>query len=555
MPQEYLALLDSAAQQGRAVHQQIAQQLDRSLAIQRENSQFEVETTFKGLQFAEQQRKNDADIFEAQVLNGLRAQEMDLKMRELRLREEEQPLIRETRLLQLQAAKDERKARMEAIKAGQFDKTAGIFDDQMGMFLIGTESTDAAKEYYELKAGWRNRVANGEAFDSDAYSRSMQEIMGKYKDAKPSGVWSPESQMIFDSVSPSLGRNYQLKNPVVGRNANSIAGGVISSDSKVFNETMSQFGSLWSDEYRGLLGAARTSYEQNNLILRQAHDELMRLESGRKSIMPDDEKGLSHYKNETERLRTVYKEAADRNQKIMQDAMSGKLDYIEPPKETLEPPKYPGAPDPDKPINPEESKVFGQEGGKDYVYQEVNRKLKEVRNIIDKDGKHGIGNSLDLSWFSDNLTGEVDYDTVLNIRNSIERDLDGIEDIDDQFTADHVNSLLKNLKTTQSIPIDPLLGGTLKETPLTTITTGLRTTAGWVNEDLFGRGDYEYELRFGGDSSVMSKVAQGGNIISSMDDIQKLIAPIKSKEVRDLAKRDIYAALISANLKQSLTTK
>lgn len=566
MPNEYLALLDSAAEQGRAVHQQVAQQLDRTLAIQRANSQFEVETAFKGLEFAEQQRMDDAKIHEMQVRNQLQAGVLEIKKRELELQSQEQPLIHEANLLRLQAAKDSRKAQIEQYKAGQFDKTAAIFDDQMGMFLIGTESTDAAKEYYGLKANWRNRVANGEAFDADAYSTEMNNIMSKYKDVTPTGAWSPESQMIFDSVSPNLGKNYQLKNPIIGRNSNALGGAIIGSSDSDFADIMGKYGSLWNDEYRGLLGTNRVTFKQNEARVRQNHDELERLIGIKSKLDPETNKDLiADYDNRIQSLQQESNTLWKTNQKIMQDAMSGKLGVIEPP-------AVPAAPQSTRlnlPSLDESAKgeglkpVFSVPPSKDSVYGKVYDRLKDVKTMIDPEDRTGIGRSLDLSWFSDNVTGEVDYKTINNIRTSIERDLDSLEDVDEVFNPESLKKLTGNLKGTHAIPISKLLGGALELVP--GFTGALRRNRS-VNifkganlEDVATGNmvvnDPNYYIAFGKPQGKMDKLVEGGKAISSPSDIEELLSVLESRSAREEAKKEIYAALIAANLKESLESK
>ena len=570
MAEEYLALLDSAQRQAQIVHEQVATQLDRSMQLQRENTEFQVGVAMKGLQFAEESRMNDARIHEMEVQNQLRASEFDLRRRELDLKLQEQPLIREARLLSIQATKDERKARIENYKAAQFDKTVSSFNDSMGMFLIGTESQDAAKEYNSLRGQWRNKVANGEEFDSQAYETEMNSIIDKYKDAKPTGVWSPESQMIFGLISPSLERAYQMKNPVVGRNANAVAGSLLTAPADDFTKGMGTLGSLWDDNYRGLIAANRTTYQQNEAVVKNNFMRIREYDDAIQKIDDSTPEGASqkaHYASVMKGLITDNEARSTQNQKIMQDTMSGKLGEVESPPEIKEIKSRLSIPTLQDSASGKNLKpVFSVAPSKDSVFGKVYDGLKKVEEIIDPEKSSGIGKSLDLSWFSDNVTGEVDYATINKIRTSIEKDIDDLDDLDEQFNPENINKLIGNLKGKKSIPINSLLGASLNATPLTMVTSGLRYDTSPDNpknkkslqERSSGNTKYEdlqYALVFGKQGGFLDKIADSGKIISSFDDIQSMLKVIDSKSVRERAKRDIFAALVTANINESLEYK
>lgn len=545
-----LALLSQGAQVTADVFARIDRNLDQVVQVQAQAQQAEMGVRMKGLELAEQARMHDAQITQMNVGNYFRAKEFEL-------REQMLPLQIANENLRIQAMQEQRRRLAQQDSSRSFDVITKDFDDQMGYNLLETANPDHAKAYLALKADWRGRVANGQSFNSTEFAKGVHAINEQYKNsqqAKDEG-WNAETQYLYESISPSLGKSYQLKNPQVAKNRNALGASYYSMPDNQVGGFAGTYGNLFSPEELGGLSSGRTVYQTNqNRIDRnvQAANALYRdLDN------ITDEKMRADTKKRADDLLADADRLQKQNVQLSMDAAQGKfgVQYSQNPDGEMKniPIK---APDLSAYVDKQPDLMgIPAASQSDPEGQTQRDRMNQIAKTLYSKNEQGEQEEnelqgLDFKWFSENRTGNApDRATLTRVRNRVENNIKSLDNIEERFTRDRVTSLLGTLNEEETlIPIS-------KEFFNMAVSTkggGQSAVRKRVNES-----PDQAVIVFGKPAKGMGSLFGLTNAtrLTDYDDIQKYLKKFPTDAERKEAKEEIYAALITASLSHSIVPR
>lgn len=542
MAAETLQLINSAAQVSSDAFNRIDRAMTNAIESNQRSGQFAVEMTAKTADAIEQARMHDASIEKMQIDSKLAGERLamerammplEAKSRSLEIQTKQMMLLRQKQLLDKQNA----------------DQIFSTYDDLSGRQILATGNLDHAKDYLKYKAQWQSHLMNGGRFDAVAFEKGLNQLNTQYV-GKPGTAndedWNPETQYLYESISPKLGRAYEEKNPVVKKNKNGMAVGSLTSTDTGFTTFWDKFGKLFTEEESGYIGAGRSAYQSNEMTIDKLTQENSKL-SLYASVagLPDEE---------VARTQATIKEngqkidaARRQNNLMMANYSQGKYGV---PVEEKEPAKSQEVKQGNTDLKKAEESPLGfkADGNIDFQGQRTKTKLSDIAAVA----KNGIKDKriedtelrfLDLDWFSTNRQGnEPDDATKIDIRERIIEGIDSVGNIGDVITENKMDNLFKvmerNNKNSVSVPISD------------------------YTAELIGLSSYDTSVGVPVVSTAQHRPKSENNFISfgsktgfnSAKAIIERAEKIKNLGDRQEALKELYAALNTAAISQSLNT-
>lgn len=585
MPQEYIALLDSAQRASQSAFDRIDAAMTEQINVRQKLGEFAVNQTQRAAEFGEEQRINDARIDQMKTESYLRAGQLSIEKEKLGLERELAPLRLQSAKLGLESQRYHYTKQKEAEDNKQFNDITDIYDQRIGYDLAKNQSPEMAREYLDYKGQWKARVANGERFDPNEFQKGIDTISGKYKDAQPdtSKPWSAENQYLFENISPGLGKTYGLQHPSVSANRNALAASFYSADDNSASDFISKYGSLYPDQSEiGALMTGRSIYQNNESQIKKSADEIDKIRN-KIALLGEDpdpvqkaslEKNLSLYQD-------VHDKAFATNLKLSSDAAQGKYG-IQPatPIKTVEDVAKETEYDEYIKNNPQSvpgsiAGVKNKNEGSDPTGFKINRRLRDVFNAEQKasgakDWNDSILKGTGFGWFDENRTGEAPDDkTKISIRSTIENNIKAIGDIEKRFTRENISNLLSKIDAEQEIPLSDFAQGILSDAGITHHPANKQTPtdasrfngSSEENKKIRLSEQDDVVIRFGKLNTNKSKIKKGidyitnTNTITSPDQIFQGLNKIKNTAEREEVREELYAALLTALLSSAVTAK
>lgn len=529
--------------------------MTRSLNVQQATNQAEISAGFKAVEFQENQRMHDANIMQLNYSNSLQAQKFAsdsfYKAKEFELEQQLAPLRASAEVLGLQArAFQYQKAQQQASRV-QFNDITKTYDERIGYDLLNKDSPELAKDYLDLKAKYQTQVASGLEFDQPKFESELAGIVGKYKDVEPDKTgWSAQKQYLYDNISPTLGKRYGLKHPSVSRNRNAMAASYLDMTPGDVGDFGQKFGELYEDEEWGQLGSGRVVYQNNKRLIKENEEAASNLEARYAGLVRDPENATQYdaVQSQIQSFRKKAQDAQNQNLQLQTGHAQGK--YGVQPAEI-----------PDKPvIGPDQTKydtksylnksnnIAGYPSQQDEQGKSTFQRISGVAQFLSNGDEPNELKDVDLKWYSSNRIAP-DKKSLTSIRERIEGSIESLGNLDERFTPERANNIISGIKKPASVPISGYLGELLTK------------TAGWdfgqrfpvESGDRSQPKDQQYEINFGPKSSTTAKILMGsGRQIESYEDINTILSKISNTAEREEARKEIYAALITAGLSDSL---
>ena len=527
MPDTALALLNSAQQTMSDVANRIDRSMTQQLQVQGQSNRFEVDTMMNGYQFAEQSRMADAQIQSMKDQNYLAARRFELDQ-ELR------PLQVQAERMRLEAYANSMKEQTE-MKARAYAQTMfNSYDQLAGRQILHSGSADHAKEYLEFKADTEAKIKNGEKIDTNYITQKINEINGKYKDSPipwEGRKYSPEDQMLFHSISPDVGKAYDMMNPAIKQQANSLAVTMLEMDQKDMPDFMEKTGQkIWLPEQIGALSNVRRIYQDKKRLSKELDAEYFRM--NREAF---DEKTPVDLRAQraAESSKLLKEKIAAENEmaEIVKNVSIG--NYMgfskveESKKQVDEKPKY------DK---PESASGITNNNTKDPTSSVISEKYKSFAAKVygadsDKFNNDKIPETelrfLYLNWYQEHkLREQPTIEATNQIKKEIDRGIDSTGDVGIKFTKSRIDAILSDVNKAVYVPVPDL-----------------------VFDKAWGVGiGSEYDKLLG------LSIGKNGKI-KSYDDAIKLLNSIDSKYDREIVAKELYSAILTAGTINAITDR
>ncbi len=536
-----IQLINSAAQVTSDAYNRIDRAMSQHLEVNQRSQEFAVEMTAKAAQFAESSRMNDAQIENMKADNYIKGQQFALEQQLM-------PLKVQSMVMGMEAQKYRfLREKQEADRAAS-DQIFGVYDDLVGRQLLHTGNTDHAKDYLGYKAQWMSYIGKGGKFDPIKYEEGLNKMNTKYKNA-PGGTsdWNPESQYLYESISPKLGRAYELKNPIIKKNRDGIAAGALAMTDAQFGEFFGKYGNLYEQDESGLIGAGRVQFQLNRKTIEDANRQIMALQ-GHLTANPDLEpQDRAYVENQLKQQIETAKKAESQNMTMMNEYANGRYGISsEPIKKDAEPKKEPA-----------DFNKFAKAGPPVLGIQPVDP--SDVQGKAMKQRMEGFKSTLsggradyapeleefkgvDMAWFNENRQTEpMDFNTTSEVKHQIEQNVQALGDLGERFTKEKVDGLLSKIKIPVSIPVSKDVAEISVHTPFPKL--------GDIGVP-YDTSDIQKFIKFGGPEGSKSK-----DSYKTFDSIMTDLNKIKNIHERRAATEELYAALLTASLSDAVTNR
>lgn len=558
-----LELLNSATNHSVRMMGAISNALDKNLQVRQKAIDSEIGLEMQLRQAEEQRRMNDASLERYRFMDQMAAQKFEMEKELL-------PLRKQTELLRMQSEKERLKSYQQTRARQDFDEMVQPHNDRFGMWWMNSQNPAAANEYLQIKAKYAADIANGKPFDSNQFALDTNNIIEKYPvddKEKPLTKWSYEGQIMADRISPSLGKAYQIKNPVIERNANALAVQYIT-DPKVTD--ISTYGEMYSPEYFALAAASREVYQSNVRQidgLRDQWNDVVERISKSQQLGDDETVGvLLERKNQIE---SDIAKRESQNSSISIKAATGQLDRDDVKDPVMEEKKRELPKLSSVKTKVEESKDRGSLGYTSYG-AEFKKTLQSIAGFTgyanpkpSDDGSFNHGDLLkgiDLSWASGVKIDKLESKRKNEIKDVILENLEdakknGFDDTD-IISEQRVNSILESINKPTEIhlskaAVDEIFRG---RAAFSGTDTGVRVKSAFGQQSSDKDDSKDFSLIVGpkmGDA--WSFIAyQTANNMSSYDDFIKLVSRIKNKNIREAVKNEVYASILTAGITNAL---
>lgn len=563
MAETSLQMLEIARGQSAQLIGSLENSMKTMLDTQRMAGQAEVNLRLQGLQFAEEQRQNDANITQINNANTIAAKRYELDA-------ELAPLKLETERLQLETQRQIALQNKRATDVNFMKTITAPWSKSVASQFARNENPAYMRAYLELESQWLAKVSGGEKFDGDAYQRGINQINEQFKDSKadPNAPWSAEISNMMGMVDPQTQQQYNMRNPEVVASKNMLTGSFLESENTA--EFWEKYGRMFEgDEVLvGKMDVARTAFQANNYAMKGLVAQMQKL--GPAIGVTSDPKEQARARKEYDALYTQYEDLQKRNANIKLSFTTGKLDNFDQPQT---PPVAPPIADLNKlPKDPPSSDAtLGIEGGDESTSLKIRvdkvRKLFETeegkaKNPADPLAESELKFVSGLGWFENNLSTSMDSNTKKRIKYEI---MDGIEATGSKsmYNETKIRELFSLVSEEgSSIPISPFLAkklfSNLSEGERSKI-LGKELNQGFMNAietamagDTYHEGT-NYSISFGPTAKdKKSKENVKDASFNTYEGIENFINKEKSKEVRALLRQELFAALTTATLDSAI---
>lgn len=560
MDAPYLTLLNQAASVTANAFGRIDESITKNMQLQQQASQFEVETMGKAMQFAETQRMHDAQIDSWKAENSIRAQQLELERQTL-------PLKIETERLRLAATKYRFEQDKKKTDSENFNQITDLEDEAAGYALIKSQDPNHAKELIENKAYFRGLVANGQPFNQVEYRKKVEQINNKYASvtADPKAPFNESTHYLLGEISPKVQSSYERSHPRIMESQGALATSYLSWPDNDVDTFIKNYSTLYGDADFGSINIGRDVFKRNNENIERWSKGVMYEDNNILKLTAEDNKeGLAVAKQNKEAYLSKIQEAKEQNDTIRSNF--AKRNYTT--AKELESKKIT-----DPQLNVKDLSGFSNEGkpkgdaigfpnSTDPAATKKFHKIEQLEHAVSQGEedrfKTELGGALNLKWAYDKFTNRVDTESLNSVRNTIEDNLESMEAVGENlgkaFNREKVSSVLQLIESEQAVPLDPWTSKRLYDTNkatglLATITDYTRGENPMDDPNWFDKNPMQ--LRFKAKKGALDKVMSGG-LITSYDDIFELTKGIKNKSERQAIHKTIYAALLTAGVKQGV---
>ena len=539
MADNTIQLLNNSLNQSAMLYRTVDEQLTKNLQVQQQAGQFDVQMKAKALAFAEEQRMNELRAEEMRATNDIRAKQFDLQKQLM-------PLKIEEANLQLESAKFAMTKQKDAFARQAFNDITAIYDDSAAYSLIETQSPDQARELLQHKAKWRGLVANGQPFSEEEYAKGIHEINSRYKDVKPveGKVFDEKTHFLLGEISPKVQRVYEMKNPIVSKNRNMILSAYLDTPDSGLASFKDYEGIADLDVW-GIAGATRMLYQVNKRKQSENFQEYQKLMTAASALGEGEEVRKKEMIAQAQIFKNDAEQALKENMLIQSNFRAGKFTDVTEEDISKAETRSSALPtiDPTTYASKPSREIAGIRMTSDPLQKELVDKVNDLDRKLGGSEKTGPspflkgyanGGVLDLEWYNNRTTNILDYKSVLSIKERIEENIDEVKDINQIVNQESINDVLSSISSPKEIPISEFLKDTLGSKAV---------NYGTLYESPF--------LRVGRKQGKVEGLMNGATI-SSFDDINNLISNIKNPIAREAARKEIYAAVATAGLQESI---
>lgn len=538
-----MQLLNLAANVTQNAYGRIDQAMSQSLQIQQRAGEFEVGMAAKAVEFAENQRMNNARLEEMRAANALRAKEFEIKAALL-------PLQFQTANLNLERSRYLMAKEREQMGIASFNQITELEDAASAHNLIRTQDPSHAKELIQLKSKYRAQVADGSEFDRDSYVKEQSLINEKYKDvvADPTAPFSDQTHYLLGEISPRVQSIYEKKKFSGTTERRALALSYLNLPPTQAAEFASKYGHILAEELP-MLSVSQTAFQASQERMESAAKAANALFTELSQINKEDEpQRWASTAAQAEAYDRQRKESFDAMMEIQARVSTGRYTTTA---DEMAPVNKPQGPNPADFTEPDIKTLSGISADqKDVVGQVMRVKIKAVHDELDLNAGKGMGERLlgdvDLSWFTNPEKwdkGKPDDRTLTNIKSRIENKIESLDNIGDVFTEKTVNAILNKVPMSDGIPISEALAEDLHKSGH--FVFGARDQGISYNPD----SPTKPYFRIGGSGKSIIK-----DSITSYDDIVSLIDKLPRSKQK-AASEEIYAALLTASLSHVVTNK
>jgi hypothetical protein len=496
-------------------------------------AEFQVQTAHTQFQMAETARRTDADIASTAFRNNLAAAEHQANMQLM-------PLRLEAEKLRLETARVQQKRMLEDDRLKNFNEITAPFSAQMGAEFARNQNPDFAKNYLEVQARWRAKIARGEPFDENMFANDLSYIRSEFGGNMSKEEYNPEVTQLLGLMGATKEQaRYETKNPVFAGNITGLKAAAILGGNDSYAGIMGKYGHLFTDEESTNLALAAESYNTLGAHVKQMEQERMSLY--RTWSATEDEGEKARLQQEIARRSEDITAAQNQRDSVYKAVISGK------PVESTTRPQPPEMSEFKRRVLEEskEKERQRQELGRD-IDVEPARPMEGNAKVIDQqalDLQEARGRfkmeleGLDFSAIRNSPTAKFDQN-VKTVRNQVLRNIEEVPDIAAYFQQKVDNGdmrkIFEKLKRRGS-PVEI--------------------------DNAFQPKKYQSEIGFGADveSAVIGESGflgglsygdfwNGSQFIEDFEDFQKLVNDFQGTEhQKDLFLRDLYANMVTAD--------
>lgn len=569
MAQTPLQMLEIARAQSQAFINNLDRNIGLQLQTQQEASNAEVNLRLRGLEFAENQRMNDARIDDINNTNALRSQEFQL-------RAELAPLELQTKRLQLETQRLQTLNAKRETDLSFMNTITAPWDRSVSSNFAQHQDPSYMREYLNMKSQWMGRVSNGEQFNPDAYQRSVDQLNQQYAGASPADTksWNPEVSYLLGLTDRSTQEQYNLRNPEVSASRNMLMGSYL--DTKDTGDYWNRYGSLFrgNEDLVGKLDIARTTYQNNQSEI----SNLQRQLDVQRALMIDQRNPdvAANARQDYTNISNQIKKLQETNLNIRTSVNSGSLDLNSLLNPTVQSEQTTPIARLDSLPETPQSPVMGVEGGGESTT--LRTRLQRVADLFTTEDARRNNpadplaetelRNVNLSWFESNLKSEEPDDaTKTRITNEIR---DGIEStgINNRANENRVSKILESMDKEIAVPIDPWLARQLYDhldsTTLSSVVRSKLNSDSFVHALVSGSEKYnpkgQYYINVGAQTDFTSEdfintshITASG--IGTYKAFEQIINKIPNKANREEVRKSLYSVISSAAISSALSRR
>lgn len=550
MATQALQMLDMAANHTARMFGQVDEMMTKSLALRQQNSDNLVNLTYKGLQFAEQQRMNDANIQQMNNANELSARkfQMDAEM---------QPLRMESMRLQMENQRVTFERNKEQQDREAFNAITKVYDDMTGLFLLETRNPEHAKAVTDYKGRWMSKVMQGEQFSGESYAKGLRKINETFQDQKVDAKnYNPVLSHMLGTVSPVAQNRYEMENPAFAKNKNALSSSLISSTDAGFTDMMTKYGNFWTPDQLGYLSVTRDIYKNNQALIDSSLNQLQRVRS--QLALSETEEDRNNIISIAQELQASINEARAQNSAIINNAARGIYSFDQDPVAQQVTEELPG---PNLSESQPKPKVLGFSANTERD-QPMLQRLQGIKSFLtDTENEPTEIDDINLSWWEGRIRDKApDITTLSNVRNKIEERIEALGNLGSRFNSDRVDKLFSSLNRETEVPISGFLFETLNkhvsqsildkiiENPISARFSNA-TPIIRFNSKSQSALDNEFTMEPG---RLLERLGGADTGINNYSNLLKLLNHIPNKTEREEAKKELYASLLTAALSNSI---